>query len=878
MKDNYFNMFHIQFNIFKSFAISKSDSELFEITCDYMDKYFTENIETKKVENWKLELQMKYVGVVYRHTSVVLRVGEKQRWYDVSSKKSRFYWVRYQQYLTKLKGWDQSTVSAIDETTDEILRSIGDPKSNEPFDFRGLVLGYVQSGKTANFTGLINKAYDEGYKLVIVLSGIHNDLRAQTQLRLEEEVLGKNNLGVGTILENSATKFIHSLTTVEADITGIKSNISYSLSGTRNLLVVKKNKDVLEHLKLLLSNLIGQANGQNIPTLIIDDEADQASIDTSDKKKGEDPKTINRLIREIVTLFDQKVYVGYTATPFANLLIGIDQEDSDAGIDLYPKDFLIGLPKPEDYCGPDEFFNTNEDSDDDRPSLIIDIGEEQKLFDDIKKKDQFDKVAVVPPKMREALFAFLITVAIRTLRGQINTHNSMLIHTSRFTSVQNTLKDVVEAEFSNIVNAVRYDPSSKYIKEIQKLYESEFVKKTNQWNSAVGSEYKIFEWESVFQQMKKSSRTIKVMEINGESNDALEYHNYKEKGLNVIAIGGDKLSRGLTLEGLTISYYYRNTLMYDTLMQMGRWFGYRKAYIDLCRIYTSNEIQSHFEHLAVAMKELRGEFDNLSEEILTPSDYAIRMMAHPKMMLTSALKMRNAIASYQNYSGKMHQTRLFSKEKIAYQTNMKVASNLINDIQSNILEVERKDKKEKGKTKYHVAEDVPVEAILTFLKDYYPYEKATKSSPQSMIEYINLLNKEHDRLSKWKVIIVEGIPNDGVQAQKVQLGALSLNYAVVRGQKSDGKSPNDRVDVKAIVAAGQTLFDETKGSKNVSIPKLFIYPLNPNTPVFESVQDVGFSEKLVPIGIAIAFPNESTEINNNIYMKNKSINETRGIR
>lgn len=874
MKDKYFNMFHIQFNNFKSFGISKLESDLFEMTCSYMDSFFKENIESKKIENWKLELQMKYVGVVYRHTPFALRVGEKKLWYDASSKKERFYWVRYQQYLTKIKKWDQSTVTALDETTDEILRSIGDPKSSEPFDCRGLVLGYVQSGKTANFTGLINKAYDEGYKLVIVLSGIHNDLRAQTQLRLEEEVLGKNNIGVGTILENSATKFIHSLTAVEADITGIKSNISYSLSGTKNLLVVKKNKDVLEHLKLLLSNLIRQANGHNIPTLIIDDEADQASIDTSDKNKGEDPKTINRLIREIVTLFDQKVYVGYTATPFANLLIGIDQEDSEAGLDLYPKDFLIGLPKPEDYCGPDEFFNTNEHSDDARPSLIIDIGEEKKLFDDIKKKDQSDKVALVPPKMREALYAFLITVAIRTLRGQKNTHNSMLIHTSRFTSVQSTLKEVVDAEFSNIVNAVRYDPSSKCLKEIRKLYESEFVEKTKQWNTAMDSDYQTFEWESVFQQMKSSSRTIKVMEINGESNDALEYHNYKEKGLNVIAIGGDKLSRGLTLEGLTISYYYRNTIMYDTLMQMGRWFGYRKAYIDLCRIYTSNEIQSHFEHLAVAMKELRDEFDKLlSEEVLTPSDYAIRMMAHPKMMLTSALKMRNAIASYQNYSGKMHQTRLFSKEKIAYQTNMKVATKLINDIHSNIFEGERKGIKEKGKTKYHVAADVSVETILAFLNDYYPYEKATKSSPQSMIEYINLLNKEHDRLSKWKVIIVEGIPNDDVQAQKVQLGELSLNYAVVRGQKLDGKSPNDRVDVKAIVAAGQTLFDETKGSKNVSIPKLFIYPLNPNTPVFESVQDVGFSEKLVPIGIAIAFPNESTEINNNIYMKNKSIKE-----
>lgn len=879
LKKEYFETFKVQYNTFKSLGNNdKSREELFNMTCDFMDRFFSKTIEKRILENWKLELQTEYGGIIYRPSPVVLRVSEPNGWYDKSKNFVRFFWRRYQQYLVQKKKWEQGVVDVIDETTDEIMRSIGDPKSTETFDYRGLVLGYVQSGKTANFTGLINKAYDEGYKIVIVLSGIHNDLRAQTQLRLEEEVIGKSNKGVGTIVNNDDNHFIHALTSVGDDVTGIQTNISYNLSGNKTLLIVKKNKDVLERLIDLLNSLIEQAGDKHIPALIIDDEADQASIDTSDKTKGEDPKTINRLIRETLMLFNQKAYVGYTATPFANLLIGIDNETMNEGHDLYPKDFLVGLPKPDAYCGPDEFFNAAEDANDNRPSLIVDIGEEdQKLFNSIKKKDEHYKVDGVPPKLKEALYAFLITVSIRALRGQEHEHNSMLIHTSRFTLVQSSLKDVIKEEFENIVNNVRYNSSSSSVKEIQELYLSEFVHKTAQWNQATGTKYDSFRWESVYLKMKEVCTKIDVMEINGDSEDALEYHRYKEEGLNVIAVGGDKLSRGLTLEGLTISYYYRNTLMYDTLMQMGRWFGYRKPYLDLCRIYTSSDIASNFEHLAVAMHQLRKEFELLKSEELSPSDYAVRMLAHPKMMLTSNLKMRNAQAAYQNYSNKLHQTRLFSKEKGTFVNNMNVTNELIKRIYPNLLLQEKKNPKGKGKTKYHVAEGVPVTDIISFLLNYQTYERSTKSSTQSIIEYIKLLNNEYNELQNWKVVIVEGVPNS-TNNQNVNLGPLSLSYTVSRGQSANISSiPKDRVDVKAIVAAGQEKFDEENNRGGVTIPKLFIYPLNPNTPVFHYVKDLGFNENLVPIGFAVAFPKTNKNINNDVYLKNKSIKEKRGM-
>ncbi|MEW4327060.1 Z1 domain-containing protein [Rossellomorea marisflavi] len=874
LKNKYFNQFKAQYNLIKSLNNTLSNEDVFTKTCSIMDSLFDENADDKQLENWKLELQIEYgeFTTIYKKKPIAFRIKEPEGWYK-PNENNRFFWLRYQQYLVQKKNWDQNVIDTIDETTDEVLCSLGNPKNTAPFDVRGLVLGYVQSGKTANFTGLINKAFDVGYKVAIVLSGIHNDLRTQTQIRLEEEVIGHSNRGVGSIVKNDKNNFIHSLTTARHDITGTPSNPSYNLGGNKTLLVVKKNKDVLEHLIELLGNLIKQAGNINIPVIIIDDEADQASIDTSDKAKGEDPKTINRLIRETLMLFNQKAYVGYTATPFANLLIGTNNQTDQQGQDLYPKDFLIGLPKPGDYCGPDEFFNAAEDADDQRPSLVNFIsGEDEELFKSIKKKEEHYKIDKVPSTLKEALMSFLIAISIRHLRGQESDHNSMLIHTSRFTLVQTSLKEVIEEEFLNLVNNVRYTPSSKDVYLIKTLYIREFRFKTSQWNKATKSSYKTFSWPEVYSKMKEIAKSISVMELNGDSEDALEYHKYKEEGLNVIAVGGDKLSRGLTLEGLSISYYYRNTLMYDTLMQMGRWFGYRKSYLDLCRIYTSEDIASNFEHLAVAMYSLRTEFEKMKNEKISPIDYAVRMLAHPKMMLTSNLKMRNVQTAFQNYSDQLHQTRLFSIEKDVYKKNMDSTVNLINKIHP-FLQIHQPDKKN-GRTQYHVASNVSVELIIEYLKNYKTYDSSTKSSTDSIINYIKVLNSEkYNELRIWKVIVVEGISNSSVPNQNADLGPLALSHTVIRGNSAKQRMFSDRVDVKAIVAGNQKNFDEEINTESVSVPKLFIYPLNPHTNAFSRVKGVGFNKDLIPIGFAIAFPRTPKSANEQIYLKNNTVIE-----
>lgn len=833
-------------------------------------------IDDVTFQKWSLEMFMKYKVDQDVPKTYVMRADNDNNWFEPSMAASGFFWRRYHQYLSKIKNWPIEAVQAIDDTTNQILASIGNPNSMTPFDKRGLVLGYVQSGKTANFTGLINKAYDIGYKLIIVLSGIHNDLRAQTQIRLNEEVIGNrkdkdgNPIGVSQIYANTSEHIISSWTTEINDIKAGHGGTSHLNS--RTLMVVKKNKTVLESLRDQLINHRDLYN-LDIPVLIIDDEADQASVDTSDPNKNEDPKTINRLIRQILEIFNRKSFVGYTATPFANLLISMEGKTDEEGQDLYPKDFLVGLPKPKEYCGPEEYFNVEEDAEDPRPNLIRPLKQEDlDVFTTIKKKSDADKFDEVPPQMREAILAFLLVIAIRNLRGQVKKHNSMLIHTSRFKDVQSSVKDEVLRTFDAISKQLLYNPNSIVIEEMKYLYENDIQVTSREWPE----EHRDFSWEEIHEELKKSCDSIQVFEINGNSKDALDYHQYKEQGLNVIAVGGDKLSRGLTLEGLSITYYFRNTLMYDTLMQMGRWFGYRKGYMDLCRIYTSEEIAANFEHLAIAMIQLRQEFDRLAQKGKTPSEYAVKMLSHPTMMLTSPLKMRNAVSSNVIYGGTLQQTRLFDNDEQIYHGNMTATENLAEKLQ-----LERKSFK--GKTHYYMASDVDASVVKEYLSEYST-AGGDKVDAEKISNYIDLANDKGELLN-WTVAIVEGDPSErsGLVDYPVEIGDIKLNSAVARG--INAKPPVNRdhfIDIKAIVSPSQEYIDldpeKIKGLKDRTEKRrmrdmekglMLIYPLHPKVPVFESL-NIPFSSNLVPIGIAFSFPDSEID-EKSVYQTNKTV-------
>lgn len=820
------------------------------------------NIDSNLLESLALEAYSKYGSINVKKAST-MRSNDNIPWFEDTHPTYSYFWPRYEKYLKEIKKWPLATVETIDTTTNEILKSIGNPRIGRDFDKRGLVLGHVQSGKTANFTGLINKAFDVGYKLVIVLAGMHNDLRSQTQLRLEREVVGTVDTITGerqgvALVKTGGTQ-IETWTTVQDDIS------TNNAIGIKNLdkpvlLVVKKQKDVLPKLIDLLRNSIKHSE-MSPPVLIVDDEADQASIDASGNNTN-DPSKINQLIRELLSLFNQKSYVGYTATPFANLLIRADANHIEVGKDLYPKDFVIALPKPDGYCGPDEYFNTTGYTKDNKPMFIRNLSlEDIVILDKMRTKDDAELFIEVPKSMREAVLAFLLSAAIRNLRGQTGEHNSMLIHTSRLTDVQNSMCGVIKEFYKKLSNDLIYNSKSEYILMLQELYEGDYLEVQNSFESS--EQFNVLAWEGIFRQIKVVAGKVEVMEINGESGDALEYDKYKKNGLYVIAIGGNKLSRGLTLEGLTISYYYRGSSMYDTLMQMGRWFGFRNGYMDLCRIYTTEEIAENFEYLAGVMSELRNEFEKFVTDGVTPEEYAVKMLTHKTMTVTSPAKMGTAESPI-SYTGTMQQTRSFEKNKEFYMNNMEATVQFINSVKQEFKPII------KG-TKYHIAKDIPSDVIMDFLKKYKTISSARIVNSKKIAEYINKMNKQN-LLQAFNVAVVDVTKStinsdkaidNGIKSWNVNLGKLSIESAVVRSIDQDKSKGIGVVDLGAIVAANQEFIDieNRTNNKNTNIelranenPLLLIYPLHPQVKSFKKL-NINFDSNLVPIGLAFSFPN-----------------------
>lgn len=859
-REKYLTIFENYYRAFKNNGSENYFEETLKATVNTL-KSQCSDLTDDFFEGMELEVDTEYNGAFQIIKPSVLTASDNKVWFDSKPPSFPYFWMRYEKYLLKHKGWAPKTVDIIDKTTNEILKRIGNPSSSEPFDKRGLVLGHVQSGKTANFTGLINKAFDVGYKLIIVLAGMHNDLRAQTQLRLEKEVVGRvhhvTGERQGVALIKTGGKQIETWTTVQDDISG-NNTVGVKNLDKPILLVVKKHKDVLPALIDILKVSVCQSS-IDVPLLVIDDEADQASVDASGKKKDK-PTKINQQIRELLEIFKRKSYVGYTATPFANLLIDAKVNDDEIGLDLYPKDFIVALPQPEGYCGPEEFFNTTGYLEDNKPLFIRHLSNEDiELLDQLRTKDDGDLFTHVPSSMQQAIFAFLISIAVRSLRGQEKVHNSMLIHTSRFTDVQNSMSDVIESFCRMVTNDICYNDESEYIEKLKNLYETDFLEVQSASESA--KEFERFAWKDVYQKIieslkGKSARGIVVMEINGESDDALEYDKFKESGLNVIAVGGNKLSRGLTLEGLTISYYYRGTSMYDTLMQMGRWFGYRTGYMDLCRIYTSPEIAENFEYLAIVMKELRDEFEKYVEKDITPSEYAARMKTHPTMSVTSPTKMGTAESPI-DYAESMQQTRSFETNRAFFENNMEATVKFINSIEK-IFEKTGKN----GSTKYHLVKNIPSELVVNYLNQYKTLSTARIVNSKKIASYII------DRgIAEFNVAIVEGTPStykkEGVNIFPVNLGGIKLESAVTRSMAQDKSKNTAVVDLGAIVAANQEFIDienRTKSKKenillrNNENPLLLIYPLHPEAVPFKKL-NIPFNENFVPIGLAFSFPN-----------------------
>lgn len=612
-----------------------------------------------------------------------LHGGGQEPWLE--ELKAEIDWHYWDAYKTLLKSNKMSNdvIRVLDEDTDNILNECGNPRIDHGWKVRGLVMGDVQSGKTANYCGLINKAADAGYKVIILLTGMIEELRAQSQGRLDEGFVGRDSCalldgGSRTTQTIGAGRFRSKtpnvLTSVSSDflagnaraLRGIPlKNISEPV-----LVVMKKNKSPLENIIGFLDQQLKLTHGAthlDLPLLLVDDEADNASVNS---KKDEDPTTINRLIREILGRFSKSTYVAYTATPFANVFINPDYDD------LFPANFVYSLNTPTNYIGATSVFAETGS----HQHQLVDIDDADSYFP-YKHKPHLP-VAGLPASLEEAIQAFLITCCIRDIRKEPLKHRSMLVNVTRFTGVQTRLSVVVKQYLYNLTEEVKQYLSDddawkkhKPLMDLHDVWENHFSGSGVSWNDIRKSLY-------------DSIASVKVLTINKDTvaADRLNYAAYKnsEKGRRAIVIGGLTLSRGLTLEGLSTSYFYRNSKAYDTLLQMGRWFGYRPCYDDLCRIWMDPDVQEWFEHIAEVVTELRFDIKRMHANHQPPERFGMRVRSHPgtllgKLIITAMNKMRNAqeVEHSVSFSGYGAETPFLPKSDRLNTDNVHEVGNLL---------------------------------------------------------------------------------------------------------------------------------------------------------------------------------------------------------
>lgn len=636
------NLLNICKGVFEMYRKSMSRNEAEEETRRQLKKYVTDKSKLDAVfENFE-QIRRQATTISLSDIDIATREDLLERgWYSPDAEGPLWGSLRERMLNSDLA----DAVDTIDKESFSIVAAAAEPMQRGD-KRKGLVIGNVQSGKTANYASVIAKAVDAGYKFVIVLAGLHNNLREQTQMRLDRD------LGV----EDGPMQW-HRLTPPDDDFgRGEERNAETIASGSSPVLaVVKKNRYILEHLLRFLQGISIEVREKSFPILIIDDESDQATPDAS-KENAEDTTTINRLVRGIWSEVRNGTYIGYTATPFANIFMSSeDPLDDGHGVDMYPDDFIYAMKTPEAYFGAEKLFGAASDDPNHwsagHPNVVRDIPNDDKELLLPSRRNGSQRSPQMTSSLENAVKWFVIASAIRRTRGQKDKHSSMLVHTTREVEphflTQKIIDDMLEAlrlrALDEDVSAFR-DIFMSEVNKAHELYEGDAPAPT--WNAVAA------EIPTVLHRL----RTV-VDNSKARPEDRL---NYTKGPQTVIVIGGGTLSRGLTLEGLFVSYFTRSSNTYDTLLQMGRWFGYRHGYEDLQRIWLSEGLEEDYRHLALVEAEMRDEVRRLIANGDKPKDITVRIRQHPgRLQITNPNKMKNAEPVRTNFEGYRMQTYLF---------------------------------------------------------------------------------------------------------------------------------------------------------------------------------------------------------------------------
>lgn len=864
-------------------AITVSKEELVMFV-EYQSRFWKKWSATAEDKEALVSYLENYIFVKHDHNGYAIVSDEPfdRTWYTKNKPQNEYFWNLFSLYHSQKGDLDRASLDKLgDITLPNLMNCLGNPKEKLSKQRKryGLVLGDVQSGKTSTYSGLICKAADAGVKVVILLAGITENLRQQTQERIEEDIVGltirtdnfhnnqPTNVGVGTLpgWENKVTTF----TLYEDDFNMARAKSMSSIGSQKSivLFVVKKNVPVLTHLHEWLtgSNQHLNADGK-LPysLLLIDDEADNASINTKDSTL--DPTATNRKIREICEVFMDSNYVGFTATPFANIFINPETDEEMVTADLFPKDFIYVLPTPDPYIGAQKIFGQPSKEHPNYGSCsymldncyITDIKEltnaeihnltEQQLNEGpIYFKHQKTWRGQLPSSLIESVRCFYLANAIRDLDiNQQLAPRTMLINVSRYVGVHSYLKKEIDQLVTNDYKEIRINFSVDHDKnvknelymELHRLFEIHYSSCGHTWEE-VGAKNSLLRGEKP-----------KVIVVNGTKESREDTPDYKRNpSLRLIAVGGFALSRGLTLKGLSTSYFYRNTSTYDVLMQMGRWFGYRPNYEKVCRIWITNTSANWYREIAEATEELKSELAHMQSLELTPRDFGLRIRRDDTALeITARNKMRKA-GKYEirtTFWGDVFETPYFSTSILDNNINLDVTRSWLKKLSDEVAIPQ----KVKGFSSY-IIRNVPANDIISLLGEIRTSNKNLKFNKTNISRFIA---DNKDNLIKWDVVIVGGtsdivnglMPNDNLvlkaSTRKFSVrgdgeGFSFTHQGVVSGN-NDGKIGLDdplivqneykEKESKINPLSAQKINRYTWFKYAQRKPALFIYPVRPS--------------------------------------------------
>jgi hypothetical protein len=758
------------------------------------------------------------------------------------------YRTRYFEYLI-LKGWNNDVLKDVENSSLKIIKNIGNPKDNNPFFVRGMVLGSVQSGKTTNFNAVINSSIDLGYQLIIVFSGISEDLRRQTYSRIQDDVVGGwqqggNFRGVSNVHNFGPNeKQVNIITGPEKDFNATIAATNFN-PNSYNIAICKKNVSVIKNLLLWLEKY---PQARNLSALIIDDEADNASLNNNGNNPETDPSKINAGIRALLNMFNKKTYLGYTATPFANILqfsgvetlfkykkrengVNVDSSFDCTTEDLFPEDFIELLSPPSNYVGIKDFFDTKDSTKEPLEGIIeiIPITDVFECFplrviegngnitgtDSIegsrasKKTDPFP--GYLPNSLKDAIKCFILSIAVRDSRKQEqlnfplhHKHHSMLVHISRFTPWIDKTQKLIEEYIKGLEPEIRnLKINSPLYNDLRAIFNNYFLPQINNINIQLNSTDRNDpylthrDFDMVYDSLSGAIQNINTVAIHSNSDDELKYNN--TLGNKYIAIGGNSLSRGFTLEGLTINYFIRGTSTADTLMQMGRWFGYRPGYLDCCKLFTTNESIRKFDEASLIIEDLENKVDEMISERKSPREFTIWIKNNPDVIKLTR----------QNFLRNLHQITLDFNDKLQQSSQFLIDKDKINNYYNNFKKFIRNtntDWKQKGT--FIIKSDMDANTILNLLNITGLKEVLINLNLIGLNNYIETANKM-GLLNNWTIAIsfTQNTKNQEFNIEE-EFGIPLFNQAklVQRSRANDKRAITNLLNDKIFKARNSTI-------------------------------------------------------------------------